>query len=74
MISMQTQELIASLRAKARDNTASLEELRQAFNLLREDRARAGAVSSKAKTEKATAAAAKNVDSDGLLDELGGLL
>jgi hypothetical protein len=73
MISHDTQLLLAELRQKARDNTTTPEELRQALVLLRGDRTRAQATSSKAKGAKAAKAATKDIDSDGLLDELEGL-
>lgn len=71
MISHETQALLAELRAKARDGSASPTELRQALILLRGDRTAAQATSSKSRTTKA--AATKGVDSDALLNELGGL-
>jgi len=71
MISAETSLRIQTLRAKAMSDTATTEELREALNLLRGDRTRASATSTKAKTTKA--AAAKPIDSDDLLNELGGL-
>ena len=73
MVSQETQILLAELRAKARDNTATPDELRQALNLLRGDRTRAQVTSSTSKTKVAAGKAKANVNSDDLLSELEGL-
>jgi len=59
---------ITELRQRARDNTITLEEMREAITLMRGDRVRAAATSLKSRTKKADkAAAAKTIDSDALL-------
>lgn len=54
-------------RQKAIDGTLTKEEMRDAIILLREDRVRAAAVSTKSKVKKAP------IDTDALLGELEGL-
>jgi hypothetical protein len=73
MYSQATQEQIIAWRTKARDGTLTREEMKQAIDILRADRKRAGETSAKSKTKKAATAAKKDIDSDGLLDELAGL-
>lgn len=79
LVSVPTQERIAALRQKARDNgTLTLEETREVIAMMRGDRIRAATTSAKSRTAKAegTAAKAKSklpIDSDGLLGELDGL-
>jgi hypothetical protein len=59
---------ITELRQRARDNTITLEEMREAIALMRGDRVRAAATSLKSRTKKADKAqAAKAIDSDALL-------
>lgn len=60
-------------RQKAREGTLSVEESREALAFLRADRVHAAATSKASSTRKATSAAKKSIDSDSLLDELGGL-
>lgn len=60
-------------RQKSREGTLTLEETREALAFLRSDRVHAAASSKAASTRKATGAAKKAIDSDSLLDELGGL-
>ena len=73
IVSNEQIETIAELRQRARGNGPPLdrETLKRALALLRGDRTRAGAVSSKARTVKASAG--KAIDSDALLGELDGL-
>jgi hypothetical protein len=73
LVSQETLLQIATIRTKAREGTATREELRQALELMRADRTRAGDVSGKVKTTRAAKTAEKNIDSDALLGELGGL-
>lgn len=70
MISVEMQVKIAEWRQKAKDKTLTTEELREAVQFLRADRAQAGVVSAKAKTAKATKAAKANINSDDLLKGL----
>lgn len=64
----ETQLRLQEIRQKSLCNTATVEELREAMTIMRGDRAKAAAVSSKSKTTKA--AKAKPIDSDDLLSEL----
>lgn len=70
--SQDTQLSLAQYRALARNGEATVEQLREALRLVRGDRIRAGATSTKAKATKATAAKKVDIDSDALLAELGG--
>lgn len=58
---------ISILRQKVNTNTHTVEEFRRVIELLRKSRGIAAAASAKSKASKAP------VDSDKLLDELGGL-
>lgn len=51
----------------------SMEEQKAAVKALRGDRVKAQATSAKSRATKATAKSKVNIDSDKLLDELGGL-
>lgn len=62
---------IQQYRQKVNDNTITKEELREALALLRKGREGAHATSTASRTRKA--ASKQPVDSDSLLDELGGL-
>lgn len=79
LVSVPTQERIAALRQKARENgQLTLDETREVIAMMRGDRIRAATVSAKSRTVKADGAAAKAksklpVDSDALLGELDGL-
>lgn len=64
---------LAEYRQLAREGKATTEQLRRAVELMRGDRQRAQATSTKAKTAKAKVAADKNIDSDDLLSQLGNL-
>lgn len=66
-------ERLALLRAKARDNTMTQEDMREAIKIMREDRMGAAVTSAKAKERTATSRAKKNVDSDDLLSQLDGM-
>lgn len=74
MISAETQARLAILRQKARDNTITQEEMKEAIQLMRTERVGASAVSAAAKATKATAktkAAPKaKPNGDDLLSEL----
>lgn len=59
--------MLAEFRNKARDNTLTPAELRQAIVLLREDRIRADGASKTSRSPKA------KPDADKMLDELDGL-
>lgn len=62
---------ITELRQRARENTITLEEMREAIALMRGDRVRAAAASLKSRTKKATTAKnAKAIDSDALLQTM----
>ena len=63
IVSIPTQERIAALRQKSRDNTLTLDEMREAITLMRGDRVRAAATSAKARAPKPEA-----IDVDKLLD------
>lgn len=71
IVSPGTQESLAELRYRARNEPLDLASLKCALALMRGDRSRAAATSGKARTVKATAK--KGVDTDGLLDELENL-
>lgn len=68
-ISPEAQAEVQILRQKCRDGTATTQDMRRAIELLREDRVRAAAVSSKSRAAKAKPV----VDSDSLLSELDNL-
>ncbi len=61
---------IQLLRQKSREGTITIEELREAIALMREDRVGAGEASTKSRTKKAVKAA---INSDDLLGQLDGL-
>ena len=67
MVSSETQERIAELRIKSRENTLTIEEMREAIALMRVDRVHAEAVSKTSRAKKGP------VNSDDLLSELGQL-
>jgi hypothetical protein len=71
MYSPQESAEIQNLRQKAMSNTITPQELRRGIELLRQGRVQAAATSAKSKATKA--AKATPVNSDSLLDELGGL-
>lgn len=71
IVSNEQVETLADLRTRARIGPLDRESLKRALALLRGDRTRAGAVSTKARTTKA--AAGKAVDTDSLLNELDNL-
>lgn len=59
-------------RQKARDNTLTLDEMREAIAAIRKERVQASTVSAASKERKTTAKAkAAPVDSDALLGQLG---
>jgi hypothetical protein len=67
----EVHERLATLRAKSRDNTITLDEIKEGIELMRAGRTQAAKVSAKAKTEKAATKAKKGpVNSDDLLSEL----
>jgi len=73
-LSPETIERIAVLRQKSRENTLTQEEMREAINLMRNERLTAHATSATSKARKSTAAAKKGpINSDDLLSELDGL-
>jgi len=62
------------LRQKSRDNTITMEEVKESMILMREGRIAAAGTSAASKARKSTAAAKKApINSDDLLSELGGL-
>lgn len=63
-------EKIAMLRAKARENTLTPDEMKEAIQLLRQGRVAAAGTSAKSKATKASKAP---VNSEALLNELEGL-
>lgn len=64
---------IAQLRTRQlQGETLSIEELREAINLMRQARGQAAAASAASKS-KSSRQSVKSVDSDALLDELGGV-
>ena len=73
-ISAETQTRIAQLRAKSQDGTLTLEDMREAVSMLRDNRLSAGQAAAKsigaAKAKKPKAAARTE---DSLLNELEGL-
>lgn len=71
IVSQEQQLNIATLRAASRERPLTREELKHALALIRGDRQRASITSSASKSKKAAAGA--NIDSDALLDQLGGL-
>lgn len=60
-------------RQKARSGEMTLEDFKQAFNHIRQDRVHASATSAASKGKKSAASAKKNINSDDLLSELDGL-
>lgn len=68
--SSEVQARIQLLRQKSRDGTLSLEEMREAITLMRQDRVGASAVSAKAKERKSASKAKASINSDDLLGEL----
>jgi len=68
MYSVETQQKLLMWREKVRSGTLSIEEQREAIQALRQDRMRAAATSTKARTTKAKEK--KVVDSDDLLKGL----
>lgn len=65
------QSQIQIWRQKCRDNTITLDEMKEAIAAIRGERTLASAVSAKSKTTKATAKAkAEPIDSDDLLSQL----
>ena len=61
---------IVSLRSKAEDGTATLEDMREGVRLLRGDRVSAAVTSEKSRKVKAKA---QIKSADEMLDELGGI-
>lgn len=72
-ISPEMQAKMAEWRQKARDNTLTKEEMKEAIKLMRTERVGAAATSAASKTRKSAATAKKNIDSDDLLSQLDGL-
>lgn len=72
-LSAEMNERLAVLRNKARENTLSQEDMREAIKIMREDRVGAAASSAASKARTSTARAKKNVDSEDLLSQLDGL-
>lgn len=68
MTTPEIQSRIAILRAKAEDNTATLDEMKEAVRLLRGDRTSAAVTSEKSRRTKAKA---EVKSADAMLDELG---
>lgn len=66
-LSLEAQTKIQAYRQKAREGKLTQEELQEAIKILREDRVAAAQTSAKSRASKAP------VNSDALLDELGGL-
>jgi hypothetical protein len=67
----EVHERLTVLRAKSRDNTITLDEVKEGIQLMRAGRTQAAKVSAKAKSEKsATAAKKAPINSDDLLSEL----
>ena len=65
---------LAVLRQKSRDNTLTMEEIRESITLMREGRVQAAATSATSKARTSTAKAKKApIDSNDLLSELDGL-
>ena len=69
----EMQAKIQLWRQKAREGTMTVEEYREVIAALRQDRVAAAGASASSKERKATAKAKKDIDSDGLLNELDGL-
>ena len=68
MYGIETKERLNNLRQRhLRGEALTREELREALRLMRQDRVSASVASAKSKAKKAP------VDSESLLDELGGL-
>lgn len=61
------------LREKSKQNTLTMEDMKEIIVLMRQGRVAAAATSAKAKATKSTATAKKNINSDDLLSELDGL-
>lgn len=73
-LSQEAQARIGVLREKARNNTITQDEMREAIQMMRQDRVGAATASAGAKERKATASKKKApVNSDDLLSELDGL-
>lgn len=73
MYSPQESAEIQMYRQKVNAGTITKEELQRGLELLRRGRGAAHATSAASKERKATSKAKANVNSDSLLDELGGL-
>lgn len=68
-----SQQRLAELRVKSRENIITMEEMKEVIIMMREGRVLAAATSAKAKATKAVGTAKKNINSDDLLSELDGL-
>jgi len=73
-MNQQIHERLSLLRQKARDNTITMEEIRESIGLMREGRTQAAKTSATSKARTSTAKAKKApIDSNDLLSELDGL-
>lgn len=73
MYTPEQSQRILELRQKVLQNQATPEELKEGLALLRRSREGAHAASATSRSARASTAAKKNINSDSLLDELGGL-
>lgn len=72
-LSQTANERLAVLRSASRERPLTMEEMREAIKIMREDRTNAAATSATSKARTSTAKAKKNIDSDDLLSQLDGL-
>lgn len=68
---LEQTQFLNSVRQKARSDAASLDELREALRIMRQDRVAASTGSTASRTKKAAAAAPVNTDA--VLDKLKAL-
>jgi len=71
--SQETIQYLAELRQLSRENKLTKEQMREAINLLRQDRVAAHATSARAKATKSAAKEKPNTNAADLLSELDGL-
>lgn len=71
--SQETIQRLAELRQLSRENKLTMEQMREAITLLRNDRVEAHATSAKAKATKSAAKEKPNTNATDLLSELDGL-
>jgi hypothetical protein len=72
-LSQHANERLAALRAAGRERPLTMEEMREAIKIMREDRTGAAATSAASKATKSAAKTKKNIDSDDLLSQLDGI-